>query len=456
VRRRILVANLALVTIILLVLELPLAVTFARRERDASSSAAQRDAISFAGLAEEVIEHPGEHDPGSLARRYASGTSDTIHIVDQAGQSIAATGPAANSAPSAVQADALNDARSGESVTGHDGGSVFAAATIGSDAGARGAVLISRPDNRTETRIHELWAVLLGTAAIVLAVAAFVGDRLALWATAPLRRLDDRAAELGYGDLSVRADSASGPPEVTQLARTFNDMASRLEELVNNQRQFVADASHQLRSPLTALRLRIEGIDLDDPETAAADIEAAQTETARLSRLVDGLLTLARSERAEVERRVVDVGDVVEARRAAWTPLAEERDVAIVSLDGDDARVLVGDGQLEQMLDNLIDNAIEVSESGARVTLCVARDNGMASVHVIDEGPGMSADDRARAFETFWQGRGDRRTGSAGLGLSIVARLARANGGSARLDAAPGQGLDAAVLLPVEASPSAR
>jgi len=439
-------ANVVLVALILLVLELALAVTFARRERDASSESVQRDAISLAALSEELIEHPSAHDPGSLAQQFASQTQGDVVVVDRNGSLVTSNLPDLHALAEGDRA-ALDAARSGTTSSGRDDDRVYAATPIGSGGEARGAVLVSRSDRRTESRIHALWLALAIIAVVVLGVAALVGDRLARWATRPLRRLDESATALGAGDLSTRVDVARGPPEAADLARTFNDMASRLEELVAGQRQFVADASHQLRSPLTALRLRLESIDLHEPD-AGRDIEAALSETQRLSRLVDGLLALARAEGAGTERHTVDVTDVVDERREAWEALAEERGVAIESSSDDHVEATLGEGHLEQILDNLIDNAIEANEPGGHVWLHVARVNGTVEVHVRDDGPGMSPADRARAFDTFWQGRGERRTGSAGLGLSIVDRLARANGGVARIEPRDPHGVDAVVSFP--------
>jgi signal transduction histidine kinase len=441
-------ANVALVALILVVLEIPLAVTFARRERDASSASLQRDSTSLAALSEELIEHPSSHDPGALAHQFASQTSDEVVVIGRDGAVVTSTRPDLGSSLSPAERAAVDTARSGKTVTGRDGGRIYAVAPVGSGGDARGAVFVSRDDNRTESRIRAFWLALVLIAVAVLAVAALVGDRLARWATRPLRRLDESAVALGAGDLSTRVDIASGPPEAADLARTFNEMASRLEELVASHRQFVADASHQLRSPLTALRLRLESIDGDDPDHSARDIEAALAETQRLSRLVDGLLALARADVAGPQRHIVDVADVVEARREAWEALAEERGVAIEASADDRVTAMFGEGHLEQILDNLIDNAIGANQPGGHVWLHVARANGTVEVHVRDDGPGMSPDDRARAFDTFWQGRGEQRTGSTGLGLSIVDRLARANGGTARIDPRAPHGLDVVVSLP--------
>jgi len=455
-RRRFVFANVALVVLVVILLEVPLALTYARREREASTAAAQRDAIALGALSEEAVESPAAHDPSALVRQFGSRTSGDIQLVARGGQPIAVwTSPttgadSANVTGSASARRAISDALAGRVRTIRNGDDVLAAAPVGAMDNPAGAVVVVRSDDATAARIRDLWAALLLIAIAAVGAAALIGDRLSRWVTNPLRRLASRATALGHGDLGVRADVATGPAEATDLARAFNDMAVRLETLIEGHRQFVAHASHQLRSPLTALRLRLESTDPTDRATVTADIDAALHETARLSRLVDGLLRLARAEGAPIDRRPVDVTTVIRDRCDAWAALAEERGLAMAVEPGPPTTVAVGEGQLEQILDNLIDNAIEASPAGSQITVSALRRDGRIEIHVRDAGRGMEREERERAFDTFWQGAPTRRTGSAGLGLAIVDRLAHANGGEARLDEAPGGGLDALVVLPVE------
>ena len=234
----------------------------------------------------------------------------------------------------------------------------------------------------------------------------------------------------------------------SRLADTFNEMADRLDELVTSQRRFVADASHQLRTPLTALRLRLETL---GPESAATR-EAALDEVARLTRLVDGLLSLARAEGARPVREPVSVTAVLAERHEAWLPLATEQRIGLdldVSGAGSVAAHLVL-GHLEQILDNLIDNALDVSPPDSTVTLRSARVGGFVEIHVIDEGPGMTEEERRDAFGPFWQSPTGRRAGSSGLGLAIAQQLARTSQGSLRLDRSPAGGIDAVVRFRVD------
>ena len=444
-RRRVVIAQLLLVAAVLLLLEVPLAITFARREREALADDVGRDAASLAALVEEVLEDPGEHDVSALAGRFGRGRDGSVAlVVDTQGRPI---DPGGAPAPEGPLRDALDRARAGVPSAGRVGRRAYVAEPVGAAGEIHGAVLVIQDGAATERRIHQLWLALGVVALAALGVAWVLGDRLARWATGPLRDLGERAAALGRGDLGARADEAAGPPEVVELVRSFNAMAARLEELVGAHRRFIADASHQLRSPLAALRLRLDALDTDDPQTAQSDIDAAVAETLRLSRVIDGLLALAQAEGSRPDRHRADVVEVVAGRRAAWSAYADEHGVD-VRADLPEHPVLASlvDGHLEQILDNLIDNAIEATPQGRAVTLAVRAGPPAVEVHVVDEGPGMSPDDMARAFDRFWQGRHGEREGT-GLGLPIAAQLARASGGTLRLQPATGGGVDALISL---------
>jgi signal transduction histidine kinase len=237
---------------------------------------------------------------------------------------------------------------------------------------------------------------------------------------------------------------------VQAVATAFNDTAAKLEVLLLAQREFVSDASHQLRSPLAALRLRLENLERDVTPAGRSELANAESEVGRLSRLVDGLLELARADRQPSAPEPLQLGSIVGERVEVWSPLAAEHGVEL-RFAPVPAQVLGTPGHVEQVLDNLLANALEASDPGTTITLALERDGGFIELHVLDEGPGMSADEREHAFARFW------RVGSAsgtGLGLAIVRRLAEADGGTAELREAPGGGIDAVVRLVASAQTS--
>ena len=440
-RRRLLVANVVFVILLLAVLELPLAIVYGNHEHDALTAALQRDAAAVAGVTQEILEHPDEHDLNTFIARFEERSGNRMLVVRPDGST-----PAATTTDSVLMSQGRLATRRQEAVTGETADKVYVAVPVSSRDETIGAIVIARSDRNVDDRVHRFWLFLVGLGVSAVAVVAIVSDRLARWTTRPLRALGDRAGDFGRGALHVRAD-LDGPPEVAALAARFNDMADRLDELVASQRRFVADASHQLRTPLTALRLRLENLDpRDEGENSARD--AALTEVARLSRLVDGLLVLARAEGRRVEREPIDVVEVVTDRQQAWAPLAAEQEVDLrLGAMPATAFVSVTPGMLEQVLDNLIANALEASPAGGVVECRVVRDDGALEVHVDDEGRGMSADDRRHAFDPFWQGR--HATGTTGLGLAIVDQLARSNSAAIALRESDRGGVDAVLRLPL-------
>jgi signal transduction histidine kinase len=284
-------------------------------------------------------------------------------------------------------------------------------------------------------------------------VVALVGLALARSTTRPIQSLEQATTAVAGGRLEARAPTDRGPPEVRRLADAFNDMAARLGRLLDSQRAFVADASHQLRTPLTALRLRLENLEATMPPAAADDLRGAVAETGRLARLVDGLLTLARTEADPARREVIDLTAMVADREAAWAPLAAEQEVQLTVQPGSAAPVWAVPGALEQVLDNLLANALRVAPAGSQVELAVRQVGGWVELHVIDQGPGMPAEQRQRAFDRFWRAPSADRDGT-GLGLAIVRQLLEASGGTAELRPNPGGGLDAvARLRPADGDP---
>ena len=175
---------------------------------------------------------------------------------------------------------------------------LYVALPVGSASGIQGAVRITYPASVVDDRIRHIWLLLAATGGVVLGIVFLASLLLARSVTWPLGELERAAAALGAGDLAVRAAVPKGPDEVTILAESFNATAARLEQLVGAQRAFVADASHQLRTPLAALRLRLENLEADVTGHAAEDLDGALAEVRRLSRLVDGLLALTRAEQS--------------------------------------------------------------------------------------------------------------------------------------------------------------
>ncbi|AMW11933.1 two-component sensor histidine kinase [Streptomyces qaidamensis] len=312
-----------------------------------------------------------------------------------------------------------------------------------------GAVRILYSTDEMTSRLWQIWGFRAVLAVLVLGVAALLGAAVARRLTRPLRQLNDMASKFSDGDLTARSP-VTGPPETQTLARTLNQGAERLDTLIAAQRIFVADASHQLRTPLTALRLSLDNIaDGVDDEFVREDVEQATAEVVRMSRLVSGLLVLARAEAKVTAAEPLPLMDIVRERLAVWRPAADERGVTIALRGSTDGRpsVLASSGHLDQMLDNVLSNALEVSPDGGTITVRVEHRGDVVEVSVLDEGPGMSDAEKSRAFDRFWRGQGLTGKSGSGLGLAVVRQLATDDGGTVALTDAPGGGLCVTITL---------
>jgi signal transduction histidine kinase len=449
VTRRIVLALVALTATVLIAAVLPLAFNAAAHERDAFINDTAATARSVAALAEEPL---GDHAPDpalNAALVAAARQHDELLVLDAQGNVVASRGVPRE----AWKQLAAEAAERGAPATELTKDRVIAVETVWNDGKFNGqpigTVVLERPTAPLNQNIEDLWLYLAVLAGGAMAAAVGIAIYFARWVSRPLVGLDGAAKQIADGDLSARARTRSGPPEVRRTAATFNMMAGRLETLVHGHRAMLADASHQLRTPLTALRLRLDLLAADSPSTAAAELAGAQEEVARLSRLVDGLLATARAE--SVAERVVPINLIpaVAERVAAWQPVADAHGVKLVTENPEDGenrpRVSLGVGHLEQMLDNLLDNAIEaLSDRGGRVTVTVASSDAGATLTVADDGPGMTQQERSRAFLRFSTGSQN----GTGLGLAIVQRLVTSNGGTVRLEDTPGGGLTVVLEFP--------
>ncbi|MEY4010583.1 MAG: hypothetical protein RLZZ93_1275, partial [Actinomycetota bacterium] len=291
---------------------------------------------------------------------------------------------------------------------------------------------------------------IVGAGAISLLAAAAVAVLIATSISRPVGRLRRATETLGRGDFDARADDSSGPREIRDLARSFNAMSGRLGLMIEHQRQFAGSVSHQLRTPLTALRLRLEqaeeSVGGDNPAAATA-IEASRAEADRLQDMVEQLLALARLEGAAARTVEVDAVRVVRDRLELWGPLAEERGVTVSFRSEGSARCAVVEGGLEQIIDNYMDNAISVSPAGSVIDVSVAVTGERVVIDVVDAGPGLTDEQRELAFDRFWRGPGTTGESGSGLGLAIVRQLAVASGGEAELLGSPGGGIRARLRL---------
>jgi signal transduction histidine kinase len=454
VSRRLLATYVTLTIVVLAALEVPLGIQYGRSEKRDLTNRIARDALIMATFAEDPLERGVTTAPAGLvraAKNYQQTPGGRVVVVNQLGISIVDTlepiGRKMSTASRPEFAKALHgNVASGtrhSTTLGTD--LIYVAVPIASAGHIRGAVRITYPTSALDSRVNRYWLLLAAIGGVVLAAATLVGLRFARTLTRPLSALEHAAAAVGEGDLTARAPAESGPPEVRAVAAQFNDTVARLDALLDSQQEFVADASHQLRTPLAALRLRLENLERDVAEGGERDLQAALAEVERLARLVDSLLTLARADAAQPAAAPVDLAAVVEGRAGHWSLPAGERGVGLEERVEPAGRVLATPGALEQVLDNLLSNALAVSPPGSTIRIEAGTEGEAVGLHVIDQGPGMTSEQRSRAFDRFWRA-GPPGTGT-GLGLAVVHRLVTADGGTIELREASGGGLDAAIRL---------
>jgi len=454
VTRRLLLGYLTAAVIVLLVLEVPLAIFYQQRETGRLTVDVERDATVLAAHYEDALEQGIPPDP-TAASGYARRTGVRVVVVDKAGASLIDTStPAGRDFSTRPEIRiALGGARA-EGTRHSDtlnADLLYVAVPVTSGANVYGAVRLTLDMREVNALVHGYWLGLIGVAAVVLMAMAGIGWAIARSVTRPLRHLNAEAARFATGDLTTTDPDPGAPSEIAALGATMNTMAQRLERLLAEHREFVADASHQLRTPLTALRLRLENMQSASgtPEEAE-DLTAAIDETNRLAGLVGDLLQFARAEETAAPV-AVDLVQLAADRVDTWSASA---DVANVSLDFTSPHGPVFadavPGGVEQILDNLIDNAIAAAPPGTRVSVTVVRGRADHSFTIADAGPGLSDDLKARALDRFW--RSDQSEPGTGLGLPIANALAKASGGSLLLHDSPAGGLAVTVTLPAARS----
>jgi signal transduction histidine kinase len=294
------------------------------------------------------------------------------------------------------------------------------------DEGLSGAVRIRRNVQDVTDAIREATLGLIIVGAAGLMAGLLIAFGLAASFARPLTRLADTAEQLGEGDLSARVGEVGGAEEIEELGRSFNEMADRVQRTVQAQREFVANASHQLRTPLTGMKLRLESATArtDDPELKK-QLDAADFEVDRLSETVDRMLVMSkRIEHGDPTH--VDLADAAERAISRWRDRAAAKGVQI-RMSGPRT---VGQGNpadLDQAIDNLIDNALDYG--AGPIELETGDDHGQAVLAVRDHGPGIPKGEQPKVTERFYRGR-TAPSGGSGLGLAIARDLTERWGGS--------------------------
>jgi signal transduction histidine kinase len=437
----------------LIALGVPLAVSLRDRVDSEVRGQARSQADVVAATASELIDPTRSAALERLAHVSAESVRGRVIVVDRRGRLLAdsAGAPAGRSyagrpeVRAALRGQAEQITRSSETL----GADILATAVPvierGLPAGAvRVTQSISAVDRAVRTSILDLAAL----AGVVLLLGLVAGALIAQQIARPIRRLDRAARDVAGGDLDT-AVAIEGSTEQRSLARAFNEMTRRIKRLVRAHQDFVADASHQLRTPLTGLRLRLEGLGdrlRGRDEAIEVDLDAALKEIDRLSLIVDELLILSRAGEHELPGERVDLGDAAARAAERWRHAAGESGVDLRA----DAAAEAGSAwcarpDLDRAIDALVENALRYSPAGSTVAI----EAGPGRIEVLDVGPGLAPGEEETVFERFSRGSAGRRGPSGtGLGLPIARELTRQWGGEVTLSNRDGGGLRAVMEMP--------
>ncbi|CAL9417401.1 HAMP domain-containing sensor histidine kinase [Streptomyces sp. Tu 3180] len=460
-RTRLLPLLIVLMAAVLLALGVPLAVSLAGAQQQKVVVDRIDDTARFAALAQFVTE-PSAPATGDINERQETLRSELRSYHEVYG--IRAGVFYRNDSPMAHAPDDWFLPRSGEvrdafeeallSRRSHDPEQVWpwqrrslvVASPVIRDGDVVAVVVTDSPTGAMRSRILQGWLVIGAGEAAAMLLAVGAALRLTGWVLRPVRVLDATTHDIATGRLKSRVAAAGGPPELRRLARSFNEMADNVESVLEQQRAFVADASHQLRNPLSALLLRIELLALELPE-GNEEIASVQAEGRRLARVLDDLLDLALAEHSEAQLQVTDIGAVAGERVAAWAPTAEAKGVRLTG-DCPPTTAWADPVALSSALDAVIDNAVKFTPEGETVEVTVTSNGDTSTVVVTDNGPGLTDEELTRVGDRFWRSGRHQNVKGSGLGLSISRALLAAGGGSLAYGHHEPHGLTVTVTVP--------
>ena len=451
-RLRLLAAFAYVLVLVLIALEIPLVLSLSSRVNNEVRSQAASQAQVVAAAASARLDEPAQLQ--RVVEQAGSDLGARVVVVGRNGSLLADSTGGGLRDQSYANRPEIAAALAGQADQGTRRSEtlgdelLYTAVPILDEGRTIGAVRVTQSNAAVSERVRRNVLVVVGVGLAALAFGLGLAWVLAGSLARPLRALAQTARRVEDGELDARAE-VTGASEQQEVALAFNDMTERLGQALEAQREFVGNASHQLRTPLTGLRLRIEAAEVKSGDPAVQhELRLAEAEVERLTRLLNALLTLARDGERPVVRTPISLRSAAEAAYERWLPRAESSGHAL-ALDGNgDALVRAGDEDVAIALDNLIENALVYAPAGTTVTVAWDENGRLA---VLDEGPGVPSGEERQVFERFRRGRTDLP--GTGLGLAIVETLARRWGGSASIRSRAEGGARAEVVLPKAGTP---
>lgn len=457
-RRRLLLVLLTFSALAVTAFAWPLLISTASGRTQRFVIARTEDLNRFAVLAQQASLEHNYDDLREEVRNYHDLYGDGVLVVDDQGTTVAQAGLTRD----AGLEDRIRGALTSQPAilpddlrpwSHHD--ELFAR-PVGTDTRVVGAVVVRASVRGAVAEITDKWALILLTAVGAATVCVLLALLLARWVLRPLGELEHGVRALTEGRCGEHIRER-GPREMRALAGLFNQMSEVIAESAAQQRRLVADASHELRSPIARLRLPVDAL---AEQVRPAGREAycrIVAEIDELESLSTSLLELANADQAAMELAAgtsmpesCDAMELLVERREAWLPTAR---LAGVTLDAPEStpvvRLACPELELKQVLDVALDNAIKYAGSRARVRMECARGPGCGRIVIIDDGPGLSPQELARATTRFWRSRLHRTATGSGLGLAIAERLVTTWGGALRLRTNQPSGLVVELTLPL-------
>jgi signal transduction histidine kinase len=438
--------------VVIVALTVPLAIVLRDRARSELEALALTNAHSIAGLldARQLEGGGAQHRLTREIERFAD-VAGRVVVIDEQGVVVADSAgedvgqqfatPGRPEVLNALRSIASADTRASQD----EGGDIAVAAAPVIDEGRLvGAVRVSRSVADVQSNVTRATLAIAAVATAGLIAGLVLAFVLAGSLARPLSRLAGAARRLGRGEFETRAGHVEGGDEVEALAGSFDEMADRMERTVRAQREFVANASHQLRTPLTGMKLRLESAAASaaDP-ILAQEIRAADAEVDRLAGIVDRLLSMARDIEEGLEAHV-DVADAVARAIDRWQDRAARADARLSAEGGEHAVALSDPRDLDQVLDVVLDNAIAYAPGP--IELRTARSDSRVTLTLQDHGAGIDHEDLPRVTERFYRGRG-APAGGSGLGLAIAKELVEKWGGRLVVSNLDGGGTRVEIVL---------
>lgn len=423
-RRRLVVVFLAVSLMVTIAFVVPLGFLVRRTAEDRAIDAARADA---AAVVPALVSAGGREQIEAAIGATAAGRDGRMTVMTTQGWSV---GPHVEATPRIEAA-----LTSGASSIGDVAGGVEVVAAVATGPGELSVVRVYVPDALRRSGQWRAWGVLAGIGLLLVGLSVVVADRLARSVVRPTQDLAAAARRLGRGDLDTTVDP-DGPRELVELGGVFNDLGTQVSSMIAHEREFVAELSHRLRTPLTKLRMRLDQV---------ADGELADVLRADVDDVSSVVSDVIREARGMLSDSISDVGEVVTERAEFWSVLAEDQGRAWRFESGAGGLVAIGRAELSAAIDVLLDNVFSHTAEGTPLVMGFAATDEVVRVTVADGGEGI---------DPATVGRGTSPGGSTGLGLDIARRTAEGTGGTLTVTTSDLGGAVVTMTLPLAGRPA--